>query len=60
MFAGRREAPGAMHVDSCYSELVPSAGSYVTQRNAFVCGLGKWYKSTEHPFTVTQPIGACV
>lgn len=45
MLAGRREAPGAVHVDRGDSELVPSAGPYVTQWNALICGLGQWYKA---------------
>lgn len=39
MFAGGREAPGPVHVDSCHSELVPPSGSNVGQLDPLVGGL---------------------
>lgn len=39
VLAGRREAPGPVHVDRRHSELVPSAGSGVGQLDALLCGL---------------------
>lgn len=48
VFAGGREAPGPMHVDSRHSELVPPAGSYVHQLDPLICGLRR--SVTEHPF----------
>ena len=39
VFAGGREASGAMHVDGCHSELIPPAGSYVGQLDPLICGL---------------------
>lgn len=39
MLAGRREAPGPVHVDCRHSELVPSAGSDVGQLDALLRGL---------------------
>lgn len=39
MFAGCSEAAGPVDIDCCNSELVPSAGSDVSQLDALLCGL---------------------
>lgn len=53
VLAGGREASGPMHVDACHSELVPPAGSYVSQLHPLICGLGGGVTNTENAFTQT-------
>ena len=61
VFAGGGEASGPMHVDTCHSELVPPAGSYVSQLDPLICGLGGG-DVTEHrePFYPDMSTGSVV